>query len=292
MFDHSNQPIESATPGEPAEILGWREIPDAGDQVLEVESEKKASSVVQYRQQKTIYQKAVQDLDEINKKREAHEALYKERRSLPQKERYKLDMTTKEPIDPRPKLNVIVKADVHGSLEAILDVLDTYDSSDACKLSIVHYGVGPVVDGDMELAKTFNAVIYSFSLPFIRKKSSNIVIKEFNIIYRLIEDVIQEINNRLPEVEVEEMVGEANLLQLFHINEKNKKIPVIGCRCTKGQLKKSLKIKLMRDDECIYDGKIWLLTYSVISFREKRTLLILILILNSNYRRNYVNATS
>lgn len=255
MFDYNNQPIELATPGTPAEILGWREIPDAGDQVLEVESEKKANSVIHYRQQKAAGEKAINDLDEINKKRMAQDALYKERRTLKQSERYKLDMTTKEPIDLRPKFNVIVKADVHGSMEAILDVLDTYDSSDACKLSIVHYGVGPVVEGDMELAKTFNAVIYSFSLPLLKKKPNDIVIKEFNIIYRLIEDVIQEINNRLPEVEVEDVVGEAEVLQLFHINEKNKKIPVIGCRCTKGQLKKNLKVKLMRDDECIYDGK-------------------------------------
>lgn len=255
MFDHNNQPIEMATPGTPAEILGWREIPDAGDQVLEVESEKKANVVVNFRQQKKTNQKAIQDLDEIMEKRMAHEAIYKERRTLVQRERYKLDMTTKEAIDPRPKLNVIVKADVHGSLEAILDVLDTYDSSNVCKLSIVHYGVGPVVEGDIELAKTFNAVIYGFSVPSLKKKPNDIVIKEFNIIYRLIEDVIQEINKLLPEVEVEEIVGVADVLQLFHINEKNKKIPVIGCRCTKGQLKKDLKVKLMRDDECIYDGK-------------------------------------
>lgn len=255
MFDHNNQPIELATPGEPAEILGWREIPDAGDQVLEVESEKKANLVVHFRQQKASNEKAIRDLDVINEKRKVHEAIYHERRTLKMSEKYKLAMTTKEPIDPRPKLNVIVKADVHGSVEAILDVLDTYDCSDVCKLSIVHYGVGPVVEGDIELAKTFNAVIYSFSLPLLKKKLSDIVIKEFNIIYRLIEDVIQEINKRLPELEVEDILGEAEVLQLFHINEKNKKIPVIGCRCTKGQLKKDLKVKLMRDDECIYDGK-------------------------------------
>lgn len=255
IFDHSNEPIESATPGTPAEILGWRELPNAGDQVLEVQSEQKANSVVKYRQQKALQQKAIQDLDVINEKRKSHHAVYEERRKFKKAERFKLAMNTHDPIDTRPKLNVIVKADVHGSLEAILDVLDTYDSSDSLKLSIVHYAVGPVTEGDVELAKTFDAVIYSFSLPSTKKIPGGIVIKEFNIIYRLIEDLIEEINNRLPEVEVEDIVGEAEVLQLFKINEKNKKVTVIGCRCTKGSLKKKFNYKLMREEECIYDGK-------------------------------------
>lgn len=253
MFDHNNIPIDIVTPGMPTEILGWRELPSAGEIALEVESEKKANSVIKYREQKAQYEKAVQDLDEINKKREAHNVVYQERRSLVKFDKYKLKLQQKEEIDSRPKLNLIVKADVHGSLEAILDVLDTYDCTDQCKLSIVHFGVGPINDGDIELAKTFNAIIYSFSLNSLKR--DGVVIKDFNIIYRLIEDVQNEINNRLPEIYVEDIVGEAEILKLFHINEKNKKVLVLGCRCVKGMLKKKMKFKILRDGECIYDGK-------------------------------------
>lgn len=254
LFDHNNQPIDHVTPGMPAEILGWRELPDAGDITLEVESEKKASSVIKFREQKTLQQKAEKDLTKITEMRKAHDAVYQEQRKLTKRQKQQVRRETMESEDSTPKLNIIIKADVHGSMEALLDVLDTYDCSDKCKLNVVHYGVGPVNDGDIELAEAFNAYIYTFCLPTQQLKSSNAVIKEFNIIYRFIEDITNEINKKLPAIEVEDVVGEAEIRQLFQINDKNKKVTVLGCRCTKGLLKKKLKFKIVRDDEVIFDG--------------------------------------
>lgn len=255
LFDHNNQPIESVTPGVPTEILGWRELPDAGDIILEVESEKKASSVLRYRERMEQTKRAEQDLDAINAKREQHNAVYQERRKLTKREKRSFKEKTYAPDDPTPKLNVILKADVHGSLEAILDVFDTYDNTDMCRFSVVHYGVGPITDGDIELAKTFNAVIYGFSIKLPAARPKDVTMREFNIIYRLIEDVIEEINKRLPEIDVDDVVGEAEVQQIFLINERNRKIPVLGCRCVKGTLKKKLRYKIIRDDEVIYDGE-------------------------------------
>lgn len=255
LFDHNNQPIQSVTPGVPTEILGWRELPNAGDIILEVESEKKAHSVLRYRERMAQTKKAEQDLDAINAKRDQHNAVYQERRKLTKRERRSIKEKTYPPDDPLPKLNVILKADVHGSLEAILDVFDTYDSLEKCRFSVVHYGVGPITDGDIELAKTFNAVIYGFSIKLPPKRPKDVIMKEFNIIYRLIEDVINEINGRLPEIDVDDVIGEAEVQQIFLINDRNKKIPVLGCRCVKGTLKKNLRYKVVRDDEVIYDGE-------------------------------------
>lgn len=255
LFDHNNQPIDVATPGVPAEILGWRELPAAGEIALEVENEKKATSVLRYRERVELQKKAELDLDVINEKRDQHNEIYQDRRKLTKREKRSIKEKTYAPDDPTPKLNVIVKADVHGSVEAILDVLDSYDCSEKCRLSVVHYGVGPVTESDIELARTFNAIIYSFSVQLPRSKPSGVVMREFNIIYRLIEDVTAEINNRLPEVDVEDIVGEAEVQQIFLINERNKKVPILGCRCTKGVLKKKLPFKVIRDDEIIYDGK-------------------------------------
>lgn len=256
LFDHNNQPIDVVTPGVPTEILGWRELPSAGDLVLEVENERKANSVLQFRNRIELQKKAEADLDAIDKNRKDHDVVYQERRKLTKREKVSLRYKDRQEAsdDPTPKLNVIIKADVHGSVEAILDVLDTYDASELCHLNIVHYGVGAITDSDIELAKTFNAIIYGFSIQLPIGKSSGVTMRAFDIIYRLIEDVTQEINNRLPEIDVEDIVGEADIQQIFVISERNKKIPVLGCRCSKGVLKKKLRFKIMRDDECIYDG--------------------------------------
>lgn len=255
LFDHNNQPIDVVTPGMPTELLGWRELPSAGEIILEVETEKKAHSVIRYRESKALQHKAEHDLDSIEAKRQEERAVYEERRKLTRRQRNAIREKTYQPDDKTPKLNLIIKADVHGSAEAILDVIDTYDCSEKCRLSVVHYGVGPINDGDIELAKTFNAIIYGFSINLPKKQPSGVIMRQFDIIYRLIEDLMAELNKRMPEIDVEDIVGEATIQQMFYINDKNKKVPVLGCRCTKGVLKKKHKFKILREGEVIYDGK-------------------------------------
>lgn len=140
-------------------------------------------------------------------------------------------------------------------MEAILDVLETYDSNDKCKLDIIHYGVGDVNEGDLELAKAFKAIVYAFSVNTPDKVPKGVQVKSFDIIYRLVDDLKLEITSRLPELEVEEILGEANVLQIFEITEGKKEVTVLGCRCVKGVLKKAARYKLMRQGEVIYDGK-------------------------------------
>ncbi|KAJ6638505.1 Translation initiation factor IF-2, mitochondrial [Pseudolycoriella hygida] len=259
LFDHNGQLMESATPGTPVEILGWRELPFSGEGILEVESEKKANSVVHYRQTKNQMERALSDLDEIRKKEEKHNAEYQAQRELRRKMgvvRIRLATRPKEsaPDDGIPRVNIILKGDVHGSVEAILDVFDTYTGSDVCRLNVVHYGVGDVNETDLELAKTFNGIIYAFSTKSPAVIPKGVIIREFNIIYRLIDDLKNEINAKLPQTEVEEVLGEANVLQIFKINEGRKQVTVIGCRCVKGVLKKAERFRLKRLDETICDG--------------------------------------
>lgn len=266
MFDHNNHPIDEVTPGMPTEILGWRELPAAGDIVLEVQNEKKATSVLHFREFMAQQKKAEMDLDAINAKREEHNAVYQERRKLTKRQKQSFKEKTYAPDDPTPKLNVILKTDVHGSLEAILDAFDTYDSSDKCRFSVVHYGVGPITDGDIELAKTFNAIIYGFSIDAPKTKPKDVIIRQFNIIYRLFENIVEEINARLPEIDVDDIVGEAEVQQIFLINERTRKVPVLGCRCVKGVLKKKLRYKIMRENDLIYDGKLCNFTCAFLLF--------------------------
>ena len=122
-----------------------------------------------------------------------------------------------------------------GSVEALLDVLDSYQSTN-CTLDLIHYGVGPVTEGDIKLAEPFNAIVYAFNTgvaqPNIRQlaKSHKVQIKEFNIIYRLFDDLRNELEKLLPPTEAEEFIGEANVLQEFIVTEGKLKLPVAGCK--------------------------------------------------------------
>lgn len=215
MFDHAGIPIERAVPGTPVEVLGWRELPSAGDEILEVESEKIANSVMRFRENQAQKHKAESDLEAIKLKQTEHDEQYikarNERRKLGKYKTRRIGPRQKEYVDDdtTPKVSVIIKGDVHGSVEAILDVLDTYQENHQVRLDVVHYGVGDVTLNDIELAKTFNALIYAFSVS--APKSSlpkNVKINEVNIIYRLVESLKEEINAKIPMIDVEEVVGE------------------------------------------------------------------------------------
>ncbi|EDW81488.2 uncharacterized protein Dwil_GK10998 [Drosophila willistoni] len=260
LFDHNGQPLTEAPPGTPVEILGWRELPLAGELILEVETEKKAHAVLKYREHEAQREKIESSGDEIRKKEEEHQAKYRaerEARRLAGRFRTRGGQRVKQMDinDGIPRVSVIVKGDVHGSVEAILDVLETYNSNERCRLDIVHYGVGNVSEGDLELAKAFDAIIYAFAVETPQAKAAgDVKIRSYNVIYRLIDDLKEQLSSKLPPVEVEEQLGEANVLQSFIINEGRKEVPVAGCRCTKGVLKKSHKFRLLRDGEVIYDG--------------------------------------
>lgn len=148
-----------------------------------------------------------------------------------------------------------------GSVEALLDVLDTYHSHQ-CDLDLIHYGVGPVSEGDVKLGEPFGAIIYAFNVglvsPAVRQvlASSKVKLREHNIIYRLFEDLREEMEKLLPPVDEEEVVGEANVLQEFLVTEGKKKTPVAGCRCVKGTLRKDGLFRLVRGEETVFQGRL------------------------------------
>lgn len=215
LFDHAGFPLEKAEPGTPVEILGWRELPFAGDEIIEVESEKRASSVMRFRHAQAQLEKAQADSEFIKIKQMEHDEKYKEDRNARRKiGRFKVRRAgprEKEIIDNDlvPRVSVIIKGDVHGSVEAILDVLETYHDNDKVRLDIVHYGVGDVTANDLEMAKLFNGIVYAFSVNApVQNIPKNIKVHKVDIIYRLVEHLTAEINAKLPMLDVEEVVGE------------------------------------------------------------------------------------
>uniref|UniRef100_A0A8D8YTF0 Translation initiation factor IF-2, mitochondrial n=1 Tax=Cacopsylla melanoneura TaxID=428564 RepID=A0A8D8YTF0_9HEMI len=268
MFDASRTPLQQAPPSTPVEILGWKELPSAGDLLLQVETERRANEVMRVREARASREKQIQSLPEIEAKQREHEAQYKpklqEKRRLGRKKAPRIKGLQREKEiredSGEPRLNILIKGDVDGSVEALLDVFDTYTSA-LCRLDIVHYGVGQVSESDVELANMFKAIIYTFNTTLHTNAKSSaedlaVTVKQFNVIYKLVDDIKQEINARLPHTFAEEVLGEANVLQMFLITDGKKKIPVAGCRCTKGVLKRNALYKLVRRGEVLFEGKL------------------------------------
>ncbi|XP_050437440.1 translation initiation factor IF-2, mitochondrial isoform X3 [Adelges cooleyi] len=273
MLDHQNNPVRESNPSDAVQVLGWREVPQSGQEFLQVSCERRAKEIIEFRLSKATEEKQKEDSVQILSKIEEHNKEYKshleEKRKLGVYRRRKFSAMYQEKLLENKKsdnsedirLNIIIKGDVIGSVEAILDVLDTYES-DLCMLDIVHYGIGNVSVNDIQNADTFKAIIYAFNVNTLadaneNAKQTGVTIKQHNIIYKLIDDIREELNNCLPPISVEDVQGEANVLQEFLINENKKKVPVAGCRCTSGTLKKAALFKVVRPpDDVIYRGKL------------------------------------
>uniref|UniRef100_A0A8C2RBG4 Translation initiation factor IF-2, mitochondrial n=1 Tax=Capra hircus TaxID=9925 RepID=A0A8C2RBG4_CAPHI len=252
MFDENGRAVSEACPSMPVGIVGWRDLPSAGDEILEVESEPRAREVVDWRKYEQEQEKNKEDLKLIEEKSYIK---YKERREQqPLKLKEKLERDSNV-------LPIIVKGDVDGSVEAILNIMDTYDASHECELELVHFGVGDISENDVKLAETFHGVIYGFNVnagnviqQLAAKKG--VKIKLHKVIYHLIEDLQEELNSRLPCIVEEHPIGEASILATFSITEGKKKVPVAGCRVQKGQIEKQKKFKLIRNGHVIWKGSL------------------------------------
>ncbi|XP_032733644.1 translation initiation factor IF-2, mitochondrial isoform X2 [Lontra canadensis] len=275
MFDENGKTIHEACPSMPVGIVGWRDLPSAGDEILEVESEPRARAVVDWRKYELEQEKNKEDLKIIEEKRKEHQEAHQKARekygNVHWKERSFLkyqERKEQKPLKAKEKeerdshvLPIIIKGDVDGSVEAIVNIMDTYDASHECELELVHFGVGDVSENDVNLAETFRGVIYGFNVNVgnvILKSAAKkgVKIKLHKIIYHLIEDLQEELSSRLPCTVEEHAIGEASILATFSVTEGKKKVPVAGCRVQKGQLEKQKKFKLIRNGELIWKGSL------------------------------------
>ncbi|XP_067561124.1 translation initiation factor IF-2, mitochondrial isoform X2 [Pseudorca crassidens] len=233
MFDENDKVINEACPSMPVGIIGWRDFPSAGDEILEVESEPRAREVVHWRKYEQEQEKNKEDLELIEEKRKEHQEAHRKARekygTLHWKARsfikYKIKKQ-QQTLKPKEKaggdsnvLPIIIKGDVDGSVEAILNIMDTYDASHECELELVHSGVGDISENDVNLAETFHGVIYGFNVNagnVIQQSAAKkgVKIKLHKIIYRLIEDLQEELSSRLPCIVEEHTIG--SLISLKH----------------------------------------------------------------------------
>ncbi|XP_024914642.1 translation initiation factor IF-2, mitochondrial [Cynoglossus semilaevis] len=173
LFDENGRTTAEAGPSCAVEVVGWKDLPSAGDLLLEVESEQRAREVVEWRNSEYAEQKMAEDLSVIEDKQQRHLQEYRKqreelshlnwrRRKLETYRSYRDKLTTdllSEGMQGgRPQLPLVIKGDVDGSLEAILNILDSYDAQDECEVKIIHCGIGDISENDVNMAVTFSGM--------------------------------------------------------------------------------------------------------------------------------------
>ena len=234
MLDEHGQSVKVAGPSIPVEILGLGGTPDAGDSFVAVESEKRAREIADFRQEKQRSSK------------------------LARQQAAKLDsmfetMTAGE----EQTLNIVIKADVRGSLEALQSSLSDL-GNDEVKVNVVAGGVGGITETDISLAITSNAVIFGFNTRADAKargiaENEGVEVRYYNVINDLIDDVKAALSGMLSPELREEIVGIAEVRDVF----RSPKFGLVaGCMVTEGTVHRSKPIRVLRDNIVIYEGEL------------------------------------
>ncbi|XP_037620160.1 translation initiation factor IF-2, mitochondrial isoform X1 [Sebastes umbrosus] len=275
LFDENDRALTEAGPSAAVEVVGWKELPSAGEVILEVESEQRAKEVVEWRSYEEEQQKLQEDQSAIEVKQKVHlEEYRKEREGLAhlswrqRKSALYRANKTKFAIRPSEKtqrdelsLPLIVKGDVDGSVEAILNILESYDAQQQCQLEVVHFGIGDVSENDINMADTFTGSIYGFNVAASKSiqqlaAKRDVPLRLHNIIYKLVDELKDELSSKLPPLISENIIGEATVLTMFDVTVGRKKVPVAGCRVQKGQLDRRLKFRLVRGRDAVWEGSL------------------------------------
>jgi len=236
LINDQGETIDEAGPSVPVEVLGFNGPPEAGDRLAVVENEARARQVTSYR---------------AHQKREnAAASISGMRGSLEQ-------MMSQLKTSGRKDFPLIIKADVQGSLEAILGSLDKL-GTDEVTARILHAGVGGISESDVTLAEGFNAAIIGFNVRAHKEaaaaaKRNGIEIRYYNIIYDLVDDVKKAMSGLLAPTLRETMLGNALILEVFNISKVGK---VAGCRVTDGTVERGANVRLIRDNVVVHEGKL------------------------------------
>lgn len=234
MLDDKGKRVKKATPSIPVMILGLSEVPEAGEYLYSVEDEKTARIYAETRKQK----KREEQL-KLNQKVSLDD-LFDQIQSGEVKD-----------------LNVIIKADVRGSIEAIRQSLIKLENEEV-KVNVIHGGVGGITESDVMLASASNAIIIGFNVrPTLNAmdiaKRENVDIRTYRIIYEAIEDIQSAIKGMLEPTIVEEVIGRAEVRATFKVPNIGM---IAGIYVLQGKLTRNCKVRLLRNDIVIFEGNV------------------------------------
>ncbi|MBK1654311.1 translation initiation factor IF-2 [Allochromatium vinosum] len=232
MFDESGSPVESAGPSIPVQVLGLSGTPNAGDDVITVSDERRAREVAEFRAARSRQNR------------------FDEQRGV------SLDQLFTQLKDGEQKaVNLILKADVQGSLEALRESLLKL-TNDEVKVAIVASGVGGITESDANLAVTSNAILLGFNVradAAARRvvEEKGLDLRYYSIIYELIDEVKQAISGLLSPIVTEEIIGLAEVRDVFRSSKFG---AVAGCMVVEGVIKRNNPIRVLRNNVVVYEG--------------------------------------
>ena len=234
LLDHRGKTLQSAGPGQPVEILGLNGTPMAGDSCVVVESEARAREIAEYR----------------TRRNRDHEAARGARGSVEQ-------MLSAIAAGEAEELPVVIKTDVHGSLEAIRVALEKL-GTEQVKVRLLSAGVGALSESDISLAAASNAIVIGFNVRAIPQardlaKRDGVEIRYHSIIYELIDEVKAAMGGLLSPDTQEDFIGYAEIRQVFGVSKIGK---IAGCMVTEGVIKRGCKVRLLRDNVVIHEGSL------------------------------------
>ncbi len=237
ILNDQGKQIKEAIPGQPVEILGLNGTPLAGDDFAVVGTEAKAREIVEYRERKKLEAKSTASAAG------GFEALFAKAK----------DEGVKT------VLPVLIKCDVQGSTEAIIGSLQKIsEENEEVDIQVLHSGVGGISESDVTLASASNALIIGFNVRANAQardlaQKNGVDMRYYSIIYNVIDDVKAMLSGMLSPNLREELIGYAEIRQVFNITKVGK---VAGCMITSGFVKRGAKVRLLRDDVVIHEGKL------------------------------------
>jgi translation initiation factor IF-2 len=232
MFDENGKAVQAAGPSIPVQVLGLSAAPNAGDDVIAVADERKAREVAELRaerdRQSRIDQQGAANLEQLFSQLKEGQ--------------------TKS-------VNIILKADVQGSVEALREALVKL-TNDEVKVAVVAAGVGGITESDANLAVTSNAILLGFNVRADAAakrvvEAHALDLRYYSIIYELIDDVKQAISGMLSPIVTEEIIGLAEVRDVFRSSKFG---AIAGCMVVDGVIKRNNPIRVLRDNVVIYEG--------------------------------------
>ncbi|CUA68498.1 Translation initiation factor IF-2 [Magnetospirillum magneticum AMB-1] [Rhizoctonia solani] len=266
MTDDKNRPVKLAKPGDAVTVAGWKEVPAAGDEVLQAEKEDDAKKAVANRKRVMETRALAEDVEKINEKRRMDKVLEEQEREA--EAAASDDLALDKPLEvvqsnePEVKeLKLVIKGDVSGSVEAVAGALCGIGNKIA-RVKIVSQTVGDVSESDIARAKAVDGMVVGFNVSAPAKiqqiaSQQGVPLLSENIIYKLMDEIKKRVVALLPVTYEQRVLGEATVQEIFTIALKGKAtMNIAGCRVTNGVIGKHAKVRVVRDGTDVYDGTI------------------------------------
>jgi translation initiation factor IF-2 len=248
LTDYKGNPVKKAGPSTPVQVMGLNEVPAAGDVFQVVETDKEARVIVGERAEEAKSQ-----------------AQTKRKTTLE-------DLFANVQLGEVKELNLIVKADVQGSLDPIVSELNKLGADSEINLKVIYSETGNISDNDIMLASASNAILIGFNVQAdvsARRlaEKEGVDIRLYEIIYRMTEDIEKALKGMLDPVVKEKILGRAQVLAVFSASKFGR---VAGCRVTDGELRRNAKARLIRGDDIVYEGDMGSLRHEKEDVKEIR----------------------